>query len=138
VVELDPQQELAYEQLGHAYLQKGMQAEAIAALRHSAAMSGPRDSAQLAYAYAVTGRRATADSIVRSLVDPRRAGGALPFHIAMAYAGPGDADAAFRWLERGYAENGSFMVGVNAERGFARLHGDRRWPPFVRRMGLTP
>jgi serine/threonine-protein kinase len=137
-LELDSRLDLAYEQLGHAYLQKGRNAEAIAALRRAAALSGPRDSAQLAYAYAVSGQRATARSILRTLLDPSRPGGALPFHIAMAYAGLDEPDSAFAWLERGYATKASFMVGVRAETGFSRLHGDPRWAPFLRRMGLTP
>ena len=139
MLELDPQLDLAHQQLGHAYLQKGMAAEAIAAFRRAAALSGPRDSAQLAYAYAVTGQRAEAERILATLLAPsRRDRGALPYHLAMAYAGLGDADAAFWWLERGYAERASFMVGVKAEEGFARLHADPRWARLLRRMELAP
>jgi serine/threonine-protein kinase len=137
-LELDSRLDLAYEQLGHAYLQKGRHADAIAALRRAAALSGPRDSAQLAYAYAVSGQRATAQAIVRSLLDPSRSGGALPYHIAMAYAGLDEPDSAFAWLERGYATKASYLVGVLAETGYTRLHGDPRWAPFLRRMGLAP
>ena len=138
VLDLNPQLDLAYEQLGHAYLQKGMPAEAIASLRRAAAMSGVRDSAQLAYAYAVTGQRAEAERIVRALLDPTARRYLPPYHIAMAYAGLGDRDAAFRWLERALTERASFMVGVKAERGFAGLHSDPRWPRLLRRMGLEP
>jgi DNA-binding SARP family transcriptional activator len=45
-----------------------------------------RDSAQLAYAYAVTGQRAEAELILRALLEPTRRGAALPYDIAMAYA----------------------------------------------------
>jgi tetratricopeptide (TPR) repeat protein len=138
VLDLNPQLDLAYQQLGHAYLQKGMPTEAIAALRRAAAMSGPRDSAQLAYAYAVTGQRAEAERIVRALLDPAARRYVPPHHIAMAFAGLGDRDAAFRWLERGYEERASFMVGIKVERAFDALHGDPRWPRLLRRMGLEP
>jgi tetratricopeptide (TPR) repeat protein len=138
VLELNPQLDLAHQQLGHAYLQKGMGAEAVTAFRRAAARSGPRDSAQLAYAYAVTGQRSEAEQILRTLLAPARRGSALPYHVAMAYAGLGDADAAFRWLDRGYAERASFMVGVKAEPGFARLHADPRWARLLGRMGLEP
>ena len=139
MLELNPQLDLAHQQLGHAYLQKGMGTEAIASFRRAAALSGPRDSAQLAYAYAVTGERAEAERILATLLAPSRRGrGALPYHVAMAYAGLGDADAAFRWLDRGYAERASFMVGVKAEDGFARLHADPRWARLLRRMALAP
>ncbi len=136
-LEINPQMDLAYQQLGHAYLQKGMSAEAIAALRQAASLSGPRDSAQLAYAYAVTGQRAEAERIVRGLLDsPRR--GTLPYHIAMAYTGLGDADEAFRWLEIGHTTRASFMNSLMVDPAFEALHSDRRWARLLRRMGLEP
>jgi tetratricopeptide (TPR) repeat protein len=137
-LELEPRADLAYEQLGHAYLLKGMAGEAIAAFRRAAVLSGARDSAQLAYAYTVTGQRAEAERLLRALLDPTHRGPVLSYHIAMAYAGLGDADAAFRWLDRGYRERTSFMGWTRAEPGFARLHADPRWPPLLRRMGLRP
>ena len=135
-LELSPQMDMAYQQLGHAYLLKGMPDEAVAALRRAAAISGARDSAQLAYAYAATGRRAEAERILRSLLDPSRRGYVPPYHVAMAYAGLGNVEAAFRFLERAYAERGSFMNGAKVERAFAPLHSDPRWPVLLRRMGL--
>jgi hypothetical protein len=113
--------------------------QALTAFRRAAALTGPRDSAQLAYALAATGEAAEAEQIVRALLAPaRRGGGALPYHIAMAYAGLGDRDAAFAWLHRGYAERSSFMAGVKVDPGFARLHADPRWPGLLRRMALAP
>ena len=135
-LELNPQLDLAYQQLGHAYLQKGMNAEAITALRRAASLSGPRDSAQLAYAYAMTGRRAEAERVLRSLLaSPRGGTGVASYYVAMAYAGLGDADAAFRWLDRGHAA-GTSLVLLKVEPGFERLHGDPRWPKLLSRLGL--
>ena len=137
-LELDPQLDLAYQQLGHAYLAKGMRAEAIAAFRQAAARSGPRDSAQLAYAYGATGQREEARLIMRRLLETNRRGATLAYHFAMAFAGMGDHDAAFRWLDQGYAERASFMVGVKMDPGFAALRSDPRWPVLLGRMGLRP
>ena len=137
-LELNPLLDLAYQQLGHAYLQKGMREEAIAALRRAAELSGPRDSAQLAYAYAVSGQRDEADRVIGTLLDPSRPQFGLPFHIAMAYTGLGNMDEAFAWLERGYAERSSFMDAVKIERAFAPLHVDPRWGRLLRRMGHEP
>jgi tetratricopeptide (TPR) repeat protein len=137
-LELNPELDLSYEQLGHAYLQKRMYVEAITALRRAAVLSGIRDSAQLAYAYAVAGQRAEARRIVRILLDSSKYRYAPPFHIAMAYAGLGEVDEAFRWLEQGYEERASFMNGVKAETGFESLHADPRWASLLARMGLRP
>lgn len=135
---LSPDLDLAYQQLGHAQLQLGSHAEAIAALQRAAALSGVRDSAHLAYAYAVVGQRAEAERIVQTLLDSSDRRYISPFHIAMAYTGLGDADAAFAWLQRGYTERGSFMDGVKVTPAFVPLHGDPRWRPLLRRMRLEP
>jgi serine/threonine-protein kinase len=137
-LELDPRADLAYEQLGHAYLLTGNREDAIAAFRRAASLSGPRDSAQLAYALAVTGQRTEAERVLHVLLDPAHTGPVLSYHIAMAYAGLGDADAAFQWLERGYAERSSFMGWARADPAFVSLHSDPRWVPLLRRMGLPP
>jgi serine/threonine-protein kinase len=136
-IDLNPQADLAWQQLGHAYLLKQQPAEAIEALQRAAALSGIRDSAHLAYAFAVTGQRDSALRIVRDLVESSRTRYVTPFHIAMAYAGLGDADSAFLWLERSYEERGSFLNGVAATEAFEPLHGDPRWARLLERMGLS-
>jgi TolB-like protein/DNA-binding SARP family transcriptional activator/tetratricopeptide (TPR) repeat protein len=137
-LELNPQLDLSYQQLGHAYLQKRMYVEAIASLRRAAALSGIRDSAQLAYAYAVAGQRAEARRIIRMLLDPSQHRYVPPVHIAMAYAGLGDVDEAFRWLDRGYEQRASFISGIKSETGFDSLHADPRWSVLLGRIGLGP
>jgi tetratricopeptide (TPR) repeat protein len=134
--QLNPQADLAWEQLGHAYLLKGMHREGIAALDTAARLSGVRDSAQLAYAYAIAGDRTTARRIVRALLASQRRRYLPPFHIAMAYAGLGQTDDAFRWLDTAFTERASFMNGVMVEPGFTSLHGDPRWRLLLARMGL--
>ena len=137
-IDLNPQADLAWQQLGHAYLLKGQNAEAIAALQKAAVLSGLRDSAQLAYAYAVTGDRATARRIIREILASSNTRYIPPFHIAMAYAGLGQVDEAFRWLELAYEERASFMGGAKHNAALAPLHGDPRWRPLLAKMGLDP
>ncbi len=133
-LELNPQLDLSYQQLGHAYLQKGMATEAIDAFRRAAELSGARDSAHLGYAHAVLGERRVATRILRTLLASAATRYIPPFHVAMAYAGLGDVDAAFRWLERGYAERASFMDGVAVTPAFDALHEDPRWRRLIGRM----
>jgi hypothetical protein len=75
---------------------------------------------------------------VQALLDPAQHRDVLPFHLAMAYAGLGDVDAAFRWLERGYDERASFMDGVKVTPAFDVLRSDPRWERLLSRMGLAP
>jgi len=136
-LELNPLFDLAYQQLAHAYVQKRRYPEAIAAMRRAAALSGIRDSAQLAYVYAVSGARDDAAHLLQLLVGKPSNRYIPPYHVAMAYAGLGNTDSAFLWLDRAYAERASFMGGVKVEPGFATLRNDPRWSVLLARMGLN-
>ena len=92
------------------------------------------DSAHLAYGYAVAGQRADAKRLIEMLVASDRSRYLPPFHIALAYAGLGDKDAAFRWLERAYDEHASFMDGIKVTPGFDVLHSDPRFAALLERM----
>lgn len=108
-LELNPLLDLSYQQLGRAYLQKGMYSEAIDALQRAAVLSGARDSAELAYAYALAGKRAESRLILQSLVGRPNVASRVPFDIALAYVGLGETDNAFAWLAKGYNARASFM-----------------------------
>jgi hypothetical protein len=113
-----------------------MPEEAIASMKRAAAMSGARDSAQLAYVYAKTGHRVEARRVLAQLQEGRRPLGLLGFHLALAYAGLGEPDEAFRWLEAAYTEHGGYMNLLAVATGFESLRYDPRFDDLLRRMGL--
>jgi eukaryotic-like serine/threonine-protein kinase len=135
-LELNPQLDLAHQLLGHAFLQKGMHSEAIASLQRAAELSGARDSAQLAYMYAAIGQPLAARLILHQLLDTRAERYLPPFHVAMAYAGLGDADEAFRWLDAAFEQRASFMEGLAVSMGFDAIRSDPRFAVLLRRMNL--
>jgi adenylate cyclase len=137
-VELNPQFAAAQAQLGEAYLQRGNAAEALIAFRRAVALSGARDSANLAYALATTGQRGAAKGVLGALLAASPRSYVPPVPIAKAYAALDDADAAFAWLERGCDERAAQMRTIKVTPGFDRLHGDARWGPLLRRIGLEP
>ena len=137
-IELNPRLSLAHQQLGYALLQKGVPAEAVAAFARAAALSGVRDSSQLAYAYAVTGRRGEAAALLTTQLRSSGDRYVPPYGIAVAYVGLGDVDAAFRWLERAYEEHAAGMDTIAISPAFDPLHADPRWARLLRRMGLAP
>lgn len=135
-LQLSPLLDVAHQQLGHAYLPKGLHAEAIAALERATEMSGGRDAAHLAYAHAVTGDTTAARRILTGLLSaPGPA--TEPFGLALAYVGLGEVDEAFRWLERGFDAGAPFMHATRVTPAFQPLHGDRRWQAVLRRMKLA-
>jgi TolB-like protein/Flp pilus assembly protein TadD len=136
-LELNPRLSLAHQQLGYALLQKGVPAQAIASFERAAALGGLRDSAQLAYAYATTGRRGESERIVRTLLASGGRRYVSAFDIAVAYVGLGDTDAAFRWLARAYEEHAPGMDTIAITPALEPLHDDPRWARLMRRMGLA-
>ncbi len=137
-LELNPLMDVAYQQLGHAYLAVSRPADAIRAFREAAAISGARDSAHLAYGFAVSGAPDSARAILEAIRNAPGAAMQLPVHLAMVYAALGERDAAFGWLDRGFAQRASFMVGIKSEPALASLHSDPRWRALLHRMRLTP
>ncbi len=134
-VEIAPGLAFAHQQMGHALLQLGRSAEAIDAFRRAAMSGGPIDAGQLAFALATTGDRVAAEAVVRDLLAMEATGYLPPFAVVCAYAGLGELDAAFAWLNRGIDEHAAHMNTIRVVPALYPLHGDRRWRDVLARMG---
>jgi hypothetical protein len=88
----------------------------------------------LVIVYQVAGRTKESETALRELTDKYAEVGA--YQIAEAHAVRGEADAAFAWLERAYTQRDGGLVRVNVSLYLRSLHGDRRWPEFLRKMGF--
>jgi hypothetical protein len=58
------------------------------------------------------------------------------YFIAMTYAGVGDKDQVFRWLEKGYEERSNQMVWLAVDPWWYQPHSDPRYRDLLRRIGL--
>jgi hypothetical protein len=62
-----------------------------------------------------------------------------PFGLIWAYAGLGDKDQAFQWLERARTEGSDRIVWLNVDPLLDPLRSDPRFQELVLRVGLpTP
>jgi hypothetical protein len=52
------------------------------------------------------------------------------------YAGLGEKDQAFAWLEKAFQDRSSLLVDLRVEFPFASLHDDPRFKDLLRRMNL--
>ena len=57
---------------------------------------------------------------------------------AGVYAGLGDKDQAFKWLERDYEQRSGQLPFITYWFSFDVIRSDPRYADLVRRMGLTP
>src|SRR6202023_415778 len=72
------------------------------------------------------------DAALRQLIE-RGAGGAA-FQIAEAYAYRGNADVAYEWLERAYAQRDAGIPFAKISIFLKNIQGDRRWRPFLEKL----
>jgi len=85
--------------------------------------------------YDALGRRADADRALAGLIDRYNP---YPYRIAMVYAGRGQADDAFKWLERAYQARDFDIMWVMSDPELEPLHADRRFAALLTRMALPP
>jgi adenylate cyclase len=138
-VELDPSSAWARTFLGRAYLSKGLQQRAIEELE-TARRDGPDDVfvlALLGYSYGVTGRRAHALKVLQSLDEMERRRYVSRAARAYVYAGLGDRDKAFEWLEKAYQERSDALAWFRQEPESKSLRSDPRFAALMRKIGFN-
>jgi serine/threonine-protein kinase len=138
LIELDPNFAPAYQYLGLSYLREGRSAEAITALKKAVELSGESSLAlgDLAYVYATAGKRNEALTIIRRLEDKYARKEAIGQYIAPAYAGLGEKDKAFEWLEKDFQTRDGKLPEIRWELQFESLRDDPRFKDLLKRMNL--
>ncbi|HEY8225537.1 MAG TPA: protein kinase [Pyrinomonadaceae bacterium] len=139
VIEMDRNFAQAYTWIGLLYEQQRKYPEAIAAFQNAKRLfpgGSTVADAQLAHTYAVSGNRSEALKILAELQEKARSKYVSSYQIARIYAGLGDKDQVFNWLEKAYSERSEWMVMLTREQAFDELRSDPRYVSFVRRMGL--
>jgi TolB-like protein/Tfp pilus assembly protein PilF len=128
---------------GRSYVKLGMYEDAVAVLEKSLILSDrdPLVLGALAHAYARAGRREEALKLVGELkrMDERMEpeGRTIPrFSFIWAYAGLGDREQAFAWLEKAYRERRGRVFLLNVDPLLDPLRSDPRFQDLVRRVGL--
>jgi tetratricopeptide (TPR) repeat protein len=139
-LELDPSFPSFYVFLPAAYEQKGMYEEAIASFQKAIPMTrGHAKSlvlAGLGHVYAVSGKKVEARKLLNELERLARQEYVPAVAIALIYAGLGEKDQAFAWLEKAYEERAFEMTWLKSEPRWDSLRSDPRFADLLRRMGL--
>jgi TolB-like protein/DNA-binding winged helix-turn-helix (wHTH) protein/Tfp pilus assembly protein PilF len=133
---LDPFFAPAHYVLGQALVQKHNYKEAIAELQKAIELSpgSTAFTANLAFAYAVSGMRDEAVRILNDLKNRSPQAFSNAPEIAMVYVGLDEKDQAMAWLEKAYAER--FSPWVLMRPCFDPLRSDSAFEDLVRRIGL--
>ncbi|MFZ0787037.1 MAG: protein kinase [Candidatus Acidiferrales bacterium] len=86
--------------------------------------------------YAKIGKSEEAHKILRQAEKSWKPDGRSSIWIGVLYAGLGEKDAAFDWLEKAFRERTSFLVYLKVHPIFDNLHGDHRFDSLVKRIGI--
>jgi serine/threonine protein kinase/tetratricopeptide (TPR) repeat protein len=121
--------------LGWAYREKGMYKEAIAEIQQD-----PIEVHRLIHggnAYARAGNKAEAHKAIQELLEFTKRGlGTIG--VAVVYAGLGEKDQAFEWLERAYKAHDKGMCFLKIDPPLDPLRSDPRFQDLLRRMNFPP
>lgn len=139
ILELDPNSFPARRYRGLAYEQKGMYREAIDEFQKGVKVSGsPLMLALLGHAFAASGQKAEAKHVLSELNEVQGRRYVSPYTVAAIYAGLGNKDQAFKWLEKAYEERDVWLMNLKVDPVFAKLRSDKRFPDLLARAGLRP
>jgi len=141
-LELDPNFPPALVILPAAYEQKGMLEEAIAGFQRAITLTKGAEKimamAGLGHVYAVSGRKTEARKILVELQRLSEHSYVPASDVALVYAGLGEREKAFAWLDKAYEEHSFNMGHLTVEPRFDPLRSDPRFADLLRRIGLPP
>jgi TolB-like protein/DNA-binding winged helix-turn-helix (wHTH) protein/Tfp pilus assembly protein PilF len=135
---LSPKFPLAHLWLGRAYQQKKMYAEAVDEFNKTdAALPGwVVTIAGMGNAYGEWGHKVEAEQVLVRLNEMARAKYVTPYGIALVYAGLGDKNEAFVWLNKAVEGRSHWLVWLNRDPRWDRLRSDSRFDELKKRVAL--
>ena len=125
--------------LGRAYEQKGQMAQAIAAFKEALKLDPEHSEiwSALGHAYAISGKQVEARKMLDHLTELAARNYVAPYNVAVIYAGLGEKDQTFAWLERAYKDRGYYLpVYLTTDARLDDLRADPRFTSLRRRIGL--
>jgi tetratricopeptide (TPR) repeat protein len=132
---LDDNFEIAHRSLGRVYLVTGRYDLALAEFAKAPTIS-PGSYADVASAYALSGRRAEALAELQRVLRISGERYVSAADIAAIYASLGDADNALMWLDRALEQRASTLGFVAQNPIYDSLHKDPRFVSIVERIGV--
>ncbi|HKO98917.1 MAG TPA: winged helix-turn-helix domain-containing protein [Pyrinomonadaceae bacterium] len=137
-LELDPGFLTSRVGIGRAYEQKKMYREALEQFEEVKKRSNSKVlPGHAGYTYAVSGRKDESRKLLNGLLEEARQGNGNPYIVAVVYAGLGEKDQAFEWLEKAFADYSLLPGPLRFDPRLDSLRDDPRYKDLLRRSGLA-
>ena len=117
------------------YVEKDMYDEAIAEFRKLGQQ--PHALGHMGNIYARMGKAAEAHESISRLQEHVQTDGIGRYEIALIYAGLGEKEAAFHWLERSFEAHDKGLTYLKIDPCLDPLRSDSRFHDLLRRVGLS-
>lgn len=138
VLDIEPHYYPAYITLSWIYMQTGEPAKAIATLEEALRLEKhPIALAYMGCAYAITGERSKAQGVLKELENKLKDQYISPYHMAVIYAGLGEKEQAFDWLEKLYEQQNDWLVWLKVSPELRPLRSDQKYKDLLQRIGLA-
>ena len=137
-IALEPRFPTSYAGLAWAYAATGRYQEASAALQRGVTRSGgvPTFQPIRGYLYAVSGKKREALAVLEELKASTSRQYVSPAWFAMVYAGLGDKDRAFAYLDSAYLDRSRELIFLKVAARWDGLRSDPRFQVLLRKVGL--
>ena len=126
--------------LGLIYLEKSMFEEALSELQSEIAISGqsePTAEAWIGIGYARMGEKNKAKEILEKLLKLSEKKFISPYFIATLNFHLGKIDQGYKWLEKTYKDNDSWLNFINVDPGIDIIRSDPRLQEFLKKVNLA-
>jgi TolB-like protein/DNA-binding winged helix-turn-helix (wHTH) protein/Flp pilus assembly protein TadD len=137
-IDIDPRFPRTHFRLGRAYEQKKSYEMAIAELQQAVSLSEGDTcyKGSLGHVYAVSGNVNQARNVLQDL-EGRGGQQYVPaYAIALVYAGLGDNDHAFTWLQKAYEDRSTSMIFLRLDPELSSLHSDPRFEKLSQQINF--
>jgi tetratricopeptide (TPR) repeat protein len=138
-VELDETFWYSHDFLGRVYEQQGKLPQAIAEFQRALELdnSNPENWSNIGHAWAVADKKREAQSAIDHLNEMSASRYVAPYNYAAIYAGLGEKDKAFEWLEHAYNSRSLYLaLLLTTDPHMDGLRSDPRMADLIRRIGL--
>ncbi|HTL46409.1 MAG TPA: protein kinase [Vicinamibacterales bacterium] len=137
-LDMDPKFPLAYFWLGRIFASQGRYTDAESALEQIGPLRKWTPAmAALGFAYAKAGRVEDARRVLDEFTALTSSGRyASSYAVAVIYAGLGDTEHAFAWLDTGIRERSHWLVWLGRDPRWNGIRSDPRFAQLVRKVGL--
>jgi tetratricopeptide (TPR) repeat protein len=137
-IEMEPTNWLSQMFLGMNDEAKGDLPAAIAQFQQARNLEAhsPFPVAELAHAYAISGRRSEAEQYLKELKDWSQRTYVPQYHFADIYAGLGDREQALKSLEKSYEDRSVMITAMPRDPELDPLRSEPRFKELLRKLGL--